>query len=46
MSDLGPILPLVTVFVRKKIAAQSVRQPTCYAVEIGKLSQEKQLLWH
>ena len=46
MSDLGPILALVTVFVREKIAAQSVRQPTCCAAKIAKLSQEKQLLWH
>ena len=46
MSDLGPILALVTVFVREKIAAQSVRQPTCCAVENDELSQDKQLLWH
>ena len=46
MSDLGPILPLVTAFVREKIAAQQVRQPTCCEVKNAKLSQEKQLLWH
>lgn len=30
MSDLGPILPLVTTFVRYKIVYLAVRQHTCF----------------
>ena len=30
MSDLGPILPLLTTFVRHKIVYLAVRQHTCF----------------
>ena len=30
MSDLGPILTLVTTFVRHKIVYSAVRQHTCF----------------